>query len=167
MKTIDSIEKINRLSENEFIGTFGNIFEKTNWIANRAFNSKPYRNFNEFISSIIKIYENSSKEDCIKIFNAHPELAVEKKLTEDSHKEQKGANLNRCNDEEFNEFKDLNYEYKKKFGFPFIIAVKGKNKSEILINFRNRIKNEMDLEFEEAKNQVKKIATFRLKEIIN
>ena len=167
MKTIDSIEKINRLSENEFIGTFGNIFEKTNWIANRAFNSKPYRNFNEFISTIIKIYENSSKEDCIKIFNAHPELAVEKKLTEDSHKEQKGANLNRCNDEEFNEVKDLNYEYKKKFGFPFIIAVKGKNKSEILINFRNRIKNEMDLEFEEAKNQVKKIATFRLKEIIN
>ena len=167
MKTIDSIEKINRLSENEFIGTFGNIFEKTNWIANRAFNSKPYRNFNEFISTIIKIYENSSKEDCIKIFNAHPELAVEKKLTEDSHKEQKGANLNRCNNEEFNEFKDLNYEYKKKFGFPFIIAVKGKNKSEILINFRNRIKNEMDLEFEEAKNQVKKIATFRLKEIIN
>jgi 2-oxo-4-hydroxy-4-carboxy-5-ureidoimidazoline decarboxylase len=167
MKTIDSIEKINRLSENEFIGTFGNIFEKTNWIANRAFNSKPYRNFNEFISTIIKIYENSSKEDCIKIFNAHPELAVEKKLTEDSHKEQKGANLNRCNNEEFNEFKNLNYEYKKKFGFPFIIAVKGKNKSEILINFRNRIKNEMDLEFEEAKNQVKKIATFRLKEIIN
>jgi len=167
MKTIDSIEKINRLSENEFIGTFGNIFEKTNWIANRAFNSKPYRNFNEFISTIIKIYENSSKEDCIKIFNAHPELAVEKKLTEDSHKEQKGANLNRCNNEEFNEFKNLNYEYKKKFGFPFIIAVKGKNKSEILINFRKRIKNEIDLEFEEAKNQVKKIATFRLKEIIN
>ena len=167
MKTINSIEKINQLSENEFIGTFGNVFDNTNWIANRAFNSKPYRNFNEFISTIIKIYENSSKEDCIKIFNAHPELAVEKKLTEDSHKEQKGANLNRCNNEEFNEFKNLNYEYKKKFGFPFIIAVKGKNKSEILINFRNRIKNEMNLEFEEAKNQVKKIATFRLKEIIN
>ena len=167
MKTINSIEEVNQLSKNDFIGTFGNIFEKTNWIANRAFNSKPYRNFNEFISTIIKIYENSSKEDCIKIFNAHPELAVEKKLTEDSHKEQKGANLNRCNNEEFNEFKNLNYEYKKKFGFPFIIAVKGKNKSEILINFRNRIKNEMDLEFEEAKNQVKKIATFRLKEIIN
>jgi len=167
MKTIKSIEKVNQLSENEFISTFGNIFEKTNWIANKAFNSKPYRNFNEFISTIIKIYENSSKEDCIKIFNAHPELAVEKKLTEDSHKEQKGANLNRCNNEEFNEFKNLNYEYKKKFGFPFIIAVKGKNKSEILINFRKRIKNEIDLEFEEAKNQVKKIATFRLKEIIN
>ena len=167
MKTINSIEKVNQFSENEFIGTFGNVFEKTNWIANRAFNSKPYKDFKEFTSTIIKIYENSSKEDCIKIFNAHPELAVEKKLTEDSDKEQKGANLNHCNNEEFNEFKSLNYEYKKKFGFPFIIAVKGKNKNEILNNFRKRIKNEVSAEFNEAKLQVKKIATFRLNEIIN
>ena len=167
MKTINSIEKVNQLSENEFIGTFGNVFEKTNWIANKAFNLKPYKDFDEFISTIIKIYENSSREDCLKIFNAHPELAVEKKLTKDSQREQKDVNLNHCNNEEFNEFKNLNYEYKKKFGFPFIIAVKGKSKGEILIIFRERIKNEVDLELEEAKNQVKKIANFRLKEIIN
>jgi len=167
MKTINSIEEVNQLSENDFISTFGNVFEKTNWIANKAFNSKPYKSFNEFITKIIKIYENSSKEDCLKIFNAHPELAVEKKLTEDSHKEQRSANLNRCNNEEFNEFKNLNIEYRNKFGFPFIIAVKGKNKNEILNNFRRRIKNEINLEFNEAKEQVKKIANFRLNEIIN
>jgi OHCU decarboxylase len=167
MKTINSIEKVNQLSENDFIITFGNVFEKTSWIANKAFNSKPYKNFDEFVSIIIKIYENSSKEDCLKIFNAHPELAVEKKLTEDSHKEQRGANLNRCNNEEFSEFKNLNIEYRNKFGFPFIIAVKGKSKNEILNNFRRRIKNEINLEFNEAKEQVKKIATFRINEIIN
>ena len=167
MKTINSIEEVNQLSENDFISTFGNVFEKTNWIAYKAFNSKPYKSFNEFMTQIIKIYENSSKEDCLKIFNAHPELAVEKKLTEDSHKEQRSANLNRCNNEEFNEFKSLNIEYRNKFGFPFIIAVKGKNKNEILNNFRKRIKNEINLEFNEAKEQVKKIATFRLNEIIN
>ena len=167
MKTINSIEKVNQLSENEFMSNFGNVFEKTNWIANKAFNLKPYKDFDDFISTIIKIYENSSKEDCLTIFNAHPELAVEKKLTEDSHKEQKGANLNRCNNEEFSEFKNLNIEYRSKFGFPFIIAVKGKNKKEILNNFRKRIKNEINLEFNEAKEQVKKIATFRLNEIIN
>jgi 2-oxo-4-hydroxy-4-carboxy-5-ureidoimidazoline decarboxylase len=167
MKTINSIEKVNQLSENEFIDTFGNVFEKTNWIANKAFNSKPYKSFDEFIYTIIKIYENSSKEDCLKIFNAHPELAVEKRLTEDSHKEQRSANLNRCDNEEFNEFKNLNIEYKSKFGFPFIIAVKGKNKNEILDNFRIRVKNEINAEFNEAKKQVKKIATFRLNEIIN
>ena len=167
MKTINSIEEVNQLSEHEFISTFGNVFEKTNWIANKAFNSKPYKDFDEFRSTIIKIYENSSKEDCLKIFNAHPELAVEKKLTEDSHKEQRGANLNRCNNEEFNEFKNLNIEYRNKFDFPFIIEVKGKNTNEILNNFRKRIKNEINLEFNEAKEQVKKIANFRLNEIIN
>ena len=167
MKTINSIEKVNQLSENEFIGTFGNVFEKTNWIANKAFNLKPYNNFEELISTIIKIYENSSREDCLKIFNAHPELAIEKKLTEDSHKEQKSANLNRCNDEEFNEFKNLNLKYRKKFGFPFIIAVKGKKKEEILENFRQRFTNDVTKEFNETKEQVKKIANFRLKEIIN
>ena len=165
MKTINSIEEVNQLSENDFISTFGNVFEKTNWIANKAFNSKPYKSFNEFITKIIKIYENSSKEDCLKIFNAHPELAVEKKLTEDSHKEQRSANLNRCNNEEFNEFKNLNIEYRNKFGFPFIIAVKGKNKNEILNNFRQRIQSDVESEFLEAKEQVKKIATFRLNEI--
>ena len=167
MKTINSIEKVNQLSENDFIGIFGNVFEKTNWIANKAFNSKPYKDFDEFRSRIIRIYENSSKEDYLQIFNEHPELVVEKKLTEDSHKEQRSVNLNRCNNEEFNEFKNLNIEYRNKFGFPFIIAVKGKNKNEILNNFRRRIKNEISLEFNEAKEQVKKIATFRLNEIIN
>jgi len=167
MKTIDSIAKVNQLSLNDFIDIFGNVFEKTNWIANKAFNLKPYKDFNELISALITIYELGSKEDFLKIFNAHPELAVEKKLTEDSRKEQKGANLNRCDNEEFSEFKNLNYDYKKKFGFPYIIAVKGMNKNEILTNFRNRIKNDINLEFEEAKNQVKKIATFRINEIIN
>ena len=65
------------------------------------------------------------------------------------------------------EFKNLNIEYRNKFVFPFIIAVKGKNKKEILNSFRRRIENEINLEFNEDKEQVKKIATFRLNEIIN
>ena len=167
MKTINSINQINELTKNDFIDIFGNVFEKTYWIADKAFNSKPYKSFDELISIIVQIYENSSEEECLKIFNEHPELAVEKKLTEDSQKEQNSASLNRCNNEEFNEFKSLNIEYKKKFGFPFIIAVKGKNKNEILNNFRERIKNETSKEFNEAKKQVKRIASFRLSEIIN
>ena len=167
MKTINSIDQINQLTKNDFIDIFGNVFEKTYWIASKTFDSKPYKSANELLSVMMKIYENISKEDCVKIFNAHPELAVEKKLTKDSKREQDGASLNHCNNEEFNEFQDLNKKYKKKFGFPFIIAVKGKNKNEILNNFRRRIKNEINLEFNEAKEQVKKIATFRLNEIIN
>lgn len=167
MKSIISIDKINELTKDDFIDIFGNVFEKTNWIADRAYNSKPYKNFNELSSIMIKIYENSTKEDFLKIFNAHPELAVEKSLTEDSQKEQNNSNLNKCTEDEFNEFLSLNNKYNKKFGFPFIIAVKGKSKNEILENFRKRIENKIELEFKEAKEQVKQIATSRINKIID
>ena len=163
---MDSIDKFNKLSKTEFISIFGNIFEKTEWIAERCYESKPYNNLDELVSKMMKIFENIKKERHLEILNSHPNLAVEKKLTEDSKNEQKNASLNQCTDEEFVEFKKLNEEYKKKFGFPFIIAVKGKNKEEILNSFRQRITNNINLEFEEAKKQVKKIASFRLGEII-
>jgi OHCU decarboxylase len=163
---MDSIEKFNKLSKVEFISIFGNIFEKTEWIAERCYESKPYNNLDELILKMMKIFENTEKEKHLEILNSHPDLAVEKKLTKDSKNEQKNASLNQCTDKEFIEFKKLNEEYKKKFGFPFIIAVKGKNKEEILNSFRQRITNNINLEFEEAKKQVKKIASFRLSEII-
>ena len=163
---MNSIDKFNKLSKPEFIFIFGNVFEKTEWIAEKCYDSKPYKNFEELFSKMMEVFENSNKENHIKILNAHPDLAVEKKLTEDSKNEQKNASLNQCTDEEFVEFRKLNNEYKKKFGFPFIIAVKGKNKEEILNNFRQRLTNNINLEFEEAKKQVKKIANFRLSEII-
>ena len=163
---MDSIDKFNKLSKAEFISIFGNIFEKTEWVAERCYESKPYNNLDELVSKMMKIFENIEKERHLEILNSHPDLAVEKKLTEDSKNEQKNASLNQCTDEEFVEFKKLNEEYKKKFGFPFIIAVKGKNKEEILNSFRQRITNNINLEFEEAKKQVKKIASFRLGEII-
>ena len=163
---MDSIDKFNKLSKAEFISIFGNIFEKTEWIAEKCYESKPYNNLDELVSKMMKIFENIEKERHLEILNSHPDLAVEKKLTKDSKNEQKNASLNQCTDEEFVEFKKLNEEYKKKFGFPFIIAVKGKNKEEILNSFRQRITNNINLEFEEAKKQVKKIASFRLGEII-
>ena len=160
------IKKINNLDKSEFLSIFGNVFEKSKWISEKVFDQKPFKNLDSFVSEIISIYENSDNTTIIEILNLHPELAVEKKLTADSEVEQCKANLKQCTLEEFDEFKKLNIEYKKKFNFPFIIAVKGKNKNEILNYFRERIKNSLDEEFFEAKKQVKKIATFRLEEII-
>jgi len=163
---MDSIDKFNKLSKAEFISIFGNIFEKTEWIAEKCYESKPYNNLDELVLKMMEIFENTEKDKHLEILNAHPDLAIEKKLTDDSKNEQKNASLNQCTNEEFLEFKNLNEKYKKKFGFPFIIAVKGKNKEEILNSFRQRITNNINLEFEEAKKQVKKIASFRLSEII-
>ena len=160
------IKKINSLDKSEFLSIFGNVFEKSKWISEKVFDKKPFKNLVSFVSEIIGIYENSDNETILEILNLHPELAVEKKLTANSEVEQSKANLKQCTPEEFDEFKKLNTEYKKKFNFPFIIAVKGKNKNEILNYFRERINNSLDEEFFEAKKQVKKIANFRLEEII-
>ena len=157
----------NSLSKNEFITKFGSIFEKSEWIASEAFKLKPFKNNEDLKSKMINIYNNCSNEKIIKIFNLHPRLAIEKKLTSFSSKEQLNAKLNSCTKKELEEFEKLNFEYEKKFKFPFIIAVKGKDKDEILENFRIRIKNEYSIEFSEAKIQVKKIASSRLNEILN
>ena len=102
------------------------------------------------------------------ILNAHPDLADRTKissLTPNSKKEQSNVGLDQCTEEEFKEFKNLNDKYKKKFGFPFIFAVKNKSKKEILSNFRQRVSYDISVEFSEAVKQVKKIANLRLNEI--
>tara|TARA_B100000530_G_scaffold297409_1_gene216720 strand:+ start:139 stop:633 length:495 start_codon:yes stop_codon:yes gene_type:complete len=161
-----TIEKINNLNKSDFLGIFGNVFEKSDWIAEKVFDLKPFKNNEDIFLKIIGIYENSDKNIILRILNSHPELVVEKKLTSNSKSEQSNARLNECTNEEYNEFKKLNIDYKNKFNFPFIIAVKGKHKTEILNSFKQRIQNSLDEEFFEAKKQVKKIASFRLEEIL-
>ena len=156
---------LNNLNRDEFISLFGVIFEKTQWIAEKLFELKPFKDKDDLINKIIEIYESSSKNENLNILRAHPKLAVEKNLTEHSNQEQSRANLKSCTQKEFDEFTKLNNEYEKKFDFPFIIAVKGKNKIEILNNFRQRINNDIEFEFKESKKQVKKIALFRLDEL--
>ena len=163
------INKINKLSKSEFIKVFANIFENARWIAEELYNQKPFNSFEELSSKILNIFETATKEKQLKILNAHPDLANKTKislLTPDSLKEQINAGLDQCTKEEFNEFKKLNNTYKK-FGFPFILAVKEKTKIEILNNFRKRIFSDSEIEFDEAVKQVKQIASLRLKELNN
>ena len=156
---------LNNLNRDKFVSLFGVIFEKTQWIAEKLFDHKPFKNKEDLINKMFQIYESTQKNEVLVILKSHPKLAVEKNLTKHSSEEQSHANLKNCTDEEYNEFKRLNNEYEEKFGFPFIIAVKGKNKIEILNNFRKRINSEPQIEFEEAVNQVKKIASLRLKDL--
>ena len=160
-----TIDNINDLNKSDFLSIFGNVFEKTESVAQEAFETKPFKDFDDIIIRMLTIYENYKKDKILEILNAHPELAVAKKMTSESISEQASAKLNECSNDEYEEFKKLNIEYKRKFNFPFIIAVKGKDKYEILKNFRQRILNDVESEFLEAKKQVKKIATFRLNEI--
>ena len=162
--------KIEKLSETEFTEVFGNIFENASWIAKILYKKKPFKNFQDLSEKMVLIFEGIDNQNKLEILNSHPDLADKTKisfLTPDSNKEQNSAGLDQCTEEEFNEFKKLNSEYKNKFGFPFIIAVKEKKKSEILINFKKRILSDKKIEFKEAMKQVKQIASLRLEELKN
>jgi len=163
------INKINKLSKSDFVKVFANIFENARSIAEELYNQKPFNSFDELSSKILNIFETATKEKQLKILNAHPDLANKAKislLTPDSLKEQTSAGLDQCTKEEFGEFKKLNDTYKK-FGFPFILSVKGKTKIEILNIFKERISSDPEKEFDEAVKQVKQIASLRLKELNN
>ena len=163
------INKINKLTESEFTKVFANIFENASWIAEKLYQQKPFVSFEELSSKMINIFETSSKEKKLEILNSHPDLADKTKiglLTIDSAKEQSEAGLDECTETEFNEFNNLNSMYKK-FGFPFILAVKDKKKNEILSNLKKRVVSDLETEFKEAVNQVKKIAIFRLEDLKN
>ncbi|HIF61875.1 MAG TPA: 2-oxo-4-hydroxy-4-carboxy-5-ureidoimidazoline decarboxylase [Candidatus Pelagibacter sp.] len=164
------LNKINKLSKTEFTEVFGNIFENASWIAERLYEQKPFKNFKDMSKKMISIFEGSNNQNKLKIIISHLDLADQTKiasLTADSNKEQNNAGLDLCTKEEFSEFKNLNLKYKSKFGFPFILAVKGKNKLEILINFKKRILSDKQIEFDEAIKQVKQIANLRLNELKN
>jgi len=161
------INKINKLSKIEFIKVFANIFENSKWIAEELHEQRPFESFEDLSSKMVLIFKESTKEKKLEILNEHPSLADKTKigsLTKDSLNEQTVAGLSQCNEEEFEEFKKLNFKYKK-FGFPFILAVKDKSKKQILENFRERINSDKQKEFDEAVKQVIQIASLRLDEL--
>jgi 2-oxo-4-hydroxy-4-carboxy-5-ureidoimidazoline decarboxylase len=163
---MDTVDKVNNLSKSDFISIFGNVFEKTSWISEKTYNLKPFLNFESLQKSFLSVYDKCNDKQYLEIFNSHPQLAIEKVMTEYSKKEQTQSKLDTCTKEELEEFIQLNHDYKKKFNFPFIIAVANLNKNEILDNFKQRINKNVSEEFEEAKIQVKKIATLRLNQIL-
>ena len=163
------------MSKKEFIRTFGNVFEHSSWIAEKTYlrGVNPSMKDAEALHGFMCLeFRLASKTEKLKILKLHPDLAIKKfrkinNLTTTSVNEQKNAGLTTLTEKEQNDFNELNFNYKKKFKFPFIIAVKGKNRSQILRQFKMRLNNSKQLEFENACNEVEKIAGFRIQEIFN
>ena len=113
---MDSINNINKLTKNDFISIFGNVFEKSNWIAEKVYLSIPFNSFADLESRFIEIFESETKENHLKILLSHPDLGIKQKLTSDSEKEQSNSELDKCSKEQFEKFKLL-MNYKESFGF--------------------------------------------------
>ncbi len=161
-----------QIEKDVFMATYGGIYEHSPWIADAAWQKKEDSNLDtvEALHDAMRTAVDDAEEAAkLKLICAHPDLAgkaaVRGDLTSESRSEQKGAGLDACTPEEFAEFQTLNKAYKQKFGFPFIIAVKGHDRHSILAAFRARLNNDRAREFETALNQIHKIAGFRLADL--
>ncbi|MCO6185121.1 2-oxo-4-hydroxy-4-carboxy-5-ureidoimidazoline decarboxylase [Rhizobium sp. L1K21] len=161
------------LKKEEFVSRFGGVFEHSPWVAERAFDAGlPAVLTSDVVKSAMNdAFRAASTEERLDVLRAHPDLAgklaVAGKLTDDSRKEQAGAGLDRLSAEEHARFTALNTAYMDKFGFPFIIAVKGHNKDSILEAFETRVNNSAEAELETAAAQVERIAGFRIDAILH
>lgn len=157
------------LDRSAFVARYGGVFEHSPFIAERAFDAgsieEPLSAASVHAALAVQ-FRNASEAERLGVLRAHPDLAgklaIAGGLTEDSRKEQAGAGLDRLSPEEHARFTVLNTAYVEKFGFPFIIAVKGLTKDDILAAFELRIHNDGAQELETAAAQVEKIARLRL-----
>jgi len=161
------------LSRDEFVSRCGGVFEHSPFIAERAYDDGfvgDELTVDRVHTALVAIFRAASPQERLGVLRAHPDLAgrlaIAGELTEDSKKEQAGAGLDRLSAEEHARFTELNTAYVEKFGFPFIIAVKGLNKDDILAAFDKRIGNTRDEEFETATAQVERIALLRLETML-
>ena len=166
-------DRPSRLSKDAFIDRFGGVFEHSDWIARRAFAGElgPANDTATGLhAALCAVFREASEEERLAVLTAHPDLAGKlaqaKRLTESSTSEQASAGLDALTDQERERFTDLNDAYVEKFGFPFIMAVKGRSKDEILAAFENRIGNDRETEFVTACRQVERIALLRLRDTL-
>ena len=157
------------MSQDDYVARFGGVFEHSPWIAERAYDAGGLQETPTAEGvhvALVGQFRAASASEQLGVLRAHPDLAgklaIAGDLTEDSRNEQAGAGLDRLSADEHVRFTALNTNYTDKFGFPFIIAVKGLSKDDILAAFESRIDNTPEQEFETALRQVERIALLRL-----
>jgi 2-oxo-4-hydroxy-4-carboxy-5-ureidoimidazoline decarboxylase len=157
------------LSRETFIAQFGGIYEHSPWVAEAVFQAGLTESSDthaDLAGRMAAVVEAAGHDSQWALLRAHPELAgklaVRGELTADSRSEQASARLDQCSPQEFARFTELNTLYNAKFGFPFIIAVRGLQRADILAAFERRIGNSPQDEFRTALDQVHKIARLRL-----
>ena len=160
-----------KMDKGEIIDLLKSIYEHSAWVPERLLsqNISDLKTKEELQLMMQNIVDNASEIEKLNLIKAHPELGKklkkQEKLTKFSEEEQKSAGLDQCSDQEFEILTNLNNEYRSKFEFPFIIAVRGLGKNQIIDNMKKRVNNSKSQEFETAINEIHKIAKLRIKDL--
>jgi 2-oxo-4-hydroxy-4-carboxy-5-ureidoimidazoline decarboxylase len=160
------IDAINRMTRADFVAAFGDVAELSPWVAEQAGAKRPFADRRAMAEAFLDAVFDADPSDQLALVRAHPDLAgraaIAGDLQPESRKEQAGAGLDRLTADEFARFTELNAAYRAKFGFPFILAVRGVDKHAILNAFEHRMGNDPETELATAIRQVGNIIGFRI-----
>lgn len=161
-----TLSQLSALPRAEFVRELGAIFEHSPWIAERAWAARPFPTVQALHEAMVAVVREASAAEQLALIASHPELAGREAaagtLTRASTSEQRGAGLDQCSTAELARLRSLNAAYRKNFGFPFVIAVKGRSRYQIMDAIEERLHNDRDDELATCLEQIGQIARFRL-----
>lgn len=161
-----TLGQLSEQSQEQFVSSLDGIFEHSPWVAERAWAKRPFSSVDSLFAAMIQAVEQASHQEQLDLICAHPELAGKEAeagtLTKESTGEQRGAGLDQCSPEELVRLRDLNSKYRAQHGFPFVIAVKGLTRYQIMDAVEARLHNKTEDEFHKCLQEIGKIARFRL-----
>lgn len=161
-----SFAALSTTSKADFVAALAGIFEHTPWIAEQAHAARPFVNVGSLHRAMVAALAAAPDEAKLALIRAHPELAGKEAaagtMTAESVGEQASAGLDRCTRDELARLRELNARYRARHGFPFVIAVKGRSKNDILAALEARLRNESADEFQRCLDEIAKIARLRL-----
>ncbi len=161
-----TIAELNAMDRAPFVAAIGWVFEHSPWVAERAWPGRPFADLAALHTALCEQVHAAARGEQLALLRAHPDLGSRARMSDASVGEQAGAGLQQLTAEEFERLHRDNTRYKEKFGFPFLYAVKGSTKHDILAAMAQRLPNSAESEFATALEQVFRIARFRLDECL-
>jgi OHCU decarboxylase len=157
-----TLAAVNAMDRQAFVTALGWFFEHSPWVAERAWWQRPFHSFAALHQAMVREVAEASPEEQLLLIRAHPDLGAQARMSPASESEQAGAGLDCLAASELERLHRLNAAYREKFGFPFIYAVKGSDKRQILAALEKRLGNLPETERGIALEQIYRIAQFRL-----
>lgn len=157
------VSELNGLDRERFVEVLGDVVEASPWVAEEAANVRPFRTREELTRAFAAALRHADRGAKLAVVRAHPDLGAKlDEVATASRDEQRGAGLDRLDEEQRAQLRELNEAYRVKFGFPFIVAVKGADFAQVLAAFEARLPNDLETEFATALGEVEKIVANRL-----
>ncbi len=161
-----SLNDLNEMEQDAFVDELGDVFEHTPAIARHAWDQRPFTSIEALHQTMVAIAQQQPPAAQLALIRAHPDLGSKTKMADASVQEQAGVGLDRLSPYDYARFQQLNQAYTEKFGFPFIVAVKGHTKESILQAFEQRLHHAPEVEQQTALAEIAKIVGYRLRSLV-